>query len=180
MINLKLLIEKYGLRLKFITIILVSFVIVFGFFLSFFISQQRNLITDELRARGRILALTIAYDIEYGILTKGEALLRQLVRNVGEQKDIAYVEVMDEKGEILEGYYPIGNPPGLLDREDLARDKATNKYTTSLEGESIFEFLVPFLLHELEEAESDWILEPKTEEERKAEDTRRKKSDLFV
>jgi len=175
MINLKILIEKYGLRLIFITIILVSFVIVFGFFLSFFISQQRNLITDELRARGRILALTVAYDIEYGILTGGETLVRQLVRNVGEQRDVAYIEVMDEKGEILAGYYPIGNPRRLLEREDLERDEATAKYTTSLEGESIFEFLVPVLLHEIEEAESDWIIEQKTEEERKAEDTRIKK-----
>ena len=175
MISLKLLIEQYGLRSKFITIILVSFVIVFGFFLSFFISHQRKLVTDELRDRGSILALNLSYDMEFGILTKGGTLLRQLIRNVGQQRDVAYVEIMDEKGEILEGYYPTGNSQGFLDSEDLRIDKATTKYTTSLDGEPIFEFLVPVLLKEIEEAESDWIFERKTEGERKGEDTRIKR-----
>ena len=89
---------KFGLRLKFVTITIVSVVVIFGFFLSFFTSQQRRLLTEELLDRGRILAQNLAYDLEYGILIKGEALLRQLVRNVGEQKDIAYVEIIDEKG----------------------------------------------------------------------------------
>ena len=163
---------KFGLRLKFVTITIVSVVVIFGFFLSFFTSQQRRLLTEELLDRGRILAQNLAYDLEYGILTKGEALLRQLVRNVGEQKDIAYVEIIDEKGEILEGYYPMGNPRGLLNREDLGIDKATTKYTTSLEGESLLDLLVPVLVQETVEAKRDWFLEQEIEEGRKSNDTK--------
>ena len=162
---------KFGLRFKFVTIIFISLVLVVGPFLWFFISQQRRFLTDELVEKGKMLSESLAHNSEYGILTEDNVLLRLLIRYVEQYKDLSYIEIMDVTGRILSSYYPMGNPRTVLAKVNLGEEKLAINYTASLQGEPIYDFLVPVWTQIIEEAESDWLIEKEPEEGTHVEET---------
>lgn len=92
---------RFGLLLKFsisISILLILSAIVLSFLL---MGVERFRVEGDLKNKGRLLARNLAYNSEYGILSKNLENLRRLVEGVMEESDVIYVQIYDDKGKVL-------------------------------------------------------------------------------
>ncbi len=160
---------KFGLGFKFISVIVILVILFAGFILLFFIPEQRNALTNELMERGKILSQNLATNSTWGILTGDKIILSELIRDIPNQKDLGYVEIMNKRGDILSSYYPRVNPIALIEREKLHLDEPDIIYTVSMEGDAIYEYFYPVWVPVVEESESDWFMERETEDGATAE-----------
>jgi signal transduction histidine kinase/HAMP domain-containing protein len=91
----------FGLKVRFVLII--SCLILFtSVILSWFlIEKQGELIHQELEKRGESLVKNLAYNSEYGVLVESRDLLRNLIRGLAQQEDVAYIVIQDRRGDVL-------------------------------------------------------------------------------
>lgn len=127
------------LKANLATLILVSLTAVI--FSRVFINSQINMVQDELKSRGEVLARNLAYNSELGVLANDKDNLDKLLMGLAKEKDVAYVSIADSQGNILaetgrrEGkgsVYSFSNPvktkviPESLGPEGLAIAPAEN------------------------------------------------------
>ena len=81
----------------------VSLLIMFtSFSLSFFfIGHETSTIKSERMNYSDSLARNLAYNSEYGTLTKNTEILNNLVKGVFNERDVIAITIFDEKGKVL-------------------------------------------------------------------------------
>lgn len=91
----------YGLRLKFIALISLLFILTGSLLSGFFFKRTQEALEDELERRGLSLAKNLAYNSIYGVSMEDARALDRLVKGMLEEGDVAYVIITDTQGKIL-------------------------------------------------------------------------------
>ncbi|GAF88782.1 unnamed protein product, partial [marine sediment metagenome] len=72
-----------------------------GLLILFFITQQRTILTEELKKRGIALTRNLAYNCEYGVITEDGLILSELIEGIKKNQDISYAVVFNKEGKVL-------------------------------------------------------------------------------
>ncbi len=67
----------------------------------FFIMHEKDTIGTEQRRRADALAHNLAYTSEYGLLTRNNELLSELINGIMKEEDIIWAQITDEEGNVL-------------------------------------------------------------------------------
>jgi len=92
---------KFGLRLKFIALILGGifvFSVIYGWY---YLGQTKRILVEELQRRGIALTKNLSYNAKFGVLAEDRALLEQLIDGFYEDVGVAYVVIVNKEGHIL-------------------------------------------------------------------------------
>ena len=83
-----------------------SLVIISSLVLALLFTDQTNkMVRGQFEERGRILAGTLAYNAEYGLLTGNDEALKTLVKGAMDQPDVIFCVIKDSEGrEVLASY----------------------------------------------------------------------------
>ncbi len=91
----------FGLKVRFVLIISCLILFTSVILSAFLIKKQSGLIHKELEKRGESLVKNLAYNSEYGVLVENQDLLRNLIKGLAQQEDVAYIVIQDRKGTVL-------------------------------------------------------------------------------
>jgi|GEM_PF-1326889 len=92
---------KIGLRAKFIVASVLLVLLITVAFSIFFTRRQNMIIHAALKERGAALAMNLAYNCEYGVLTANSIILTNLIDGVFRQPDVAFCVVRDTEKNVL-------------------------------------------------------------------------------
>jgi signal transduction histidine kinase len=133
---------KFGLQIKITSFIIASAVLIAALSIVLLISRQQTLLTNELEARGRVIARNLASESEYGILTEDLVTLRELVLQAGDQPDLVYVEIMNDQGMLLASSSLRGRPLPRPEGEPPPRESLVNR-SKALGGGDLIDYHIP-------------------------------------
>ena len=88
----------FGLKVRFVLIISGLILFTSAILSGFLIERQSELIHKELEKRGESLVKNLAYNSEYGVLVENKDLLRNLIRGLAQQEDVAYIMIQNRNG----------------------------------------------------------------------------------
>ncbi len=91
----------FGIRLKTIIAATVLVVFVAGVLSIFFTKQVDRIIHADLKQMGEVLASNLAYNAEYGVLADNTDILKDFIKGVMQQSQVAYCVIQDIDGNIL-------------------------------------------------------------------------------
>jgi methyl-accepting chemotaxis protein len=80
------------------------------------IQIERSRVRAEIRNKGTALARNLAYNSEYGLLSGNKESLARLAKNALEE-DVAYVQILDNKGNVLVQEQKASSGATILDLE---------------------------------------------------------------
>ncbi|MFI5303237.1 MAG: methyl-accepting chemotaxis protein [Nitrospiria bacterium] len=92
---------KYGLRLKFVAIFSVLFLIQGALLGFFFVAREKTSLKDDMQQRGISLSKGLAYNSSYGVTVGDSDVLMGFLSGVLKEADVSYVVVMDKDGKVL-------------------------------------------------------------------------------
>src|SRR5712692_48668 len=67
----------------------------------YFLRQAQGVLTDELQRRALSLTKNLAHASQYGVLTRDEVILRQLVEGILQEDSVLLALIMDAQGAVL-------------------------------------------------------------------------------
>jgi signal transduction histidine kinase len=112
-----------GLRLKILLMLLVPLVIFAPITVAIVYGAVQTAITEQVDARGRVLAQQVAAVVLDEILTgEHHAAERAMIDIVSAQPDVAYAFVVDARSAVLAHTFPAAFPSDLAKAHDLLRD----------------------------------------------------------
>src|SRR3990170_7861846 len=137
-----------SIRLKFILILSVLFLLMGAVSAFFFIHRTEKQLHSNLVEKGEILAEDLAYNAIFGISMEDSEILGILIDGVINRKDIAYVIIYNSQGRELAFKDPlharkIVKPISPADNE-LSRDTAVSLMTIG-KGNSFYDIVVPVI-----------------------------------
>jgi signal transduction histidine kinase/HAMP domain-containing protein len=102
----------------------------------------KNVLQREAQARYDSIVTNVAFNAEYGVLTRNVPVLRQMARGAMQEKDVNFVEIKDVKGETLAADGQHKTPSrtashAVLLRRVSLQDDAEYLFGGAQEGESI-------------------------------------------
>src|SRR5262245_38144399 len=90
----------------------------------YFLRQAQGVLTDELQRRALSLTKNLAHASQYGVLTRDEVILQQLIDGILQEDSVLLARIMDAQGAVL--------AQGSKERADAAAPQSTiDQATTS-------------------------------------------------
>ena len=78
----------------------------------YFLRQAQGILTDELQRRALSLTKNLAHASQYGILTRDEEILRQLIDGILQEDSVLLALITDAQGTVLaQGSRNVQTPP---------------------------------------------------------------------
>lgn len=135
---------KTGLRKKFVTIIMLLVIGMSLVFFLFFFQEEKNSLTNALEKRGLALANNLARNVETYMSRPFFSELELLLQNLLDIKDIVYVAIFDQQGElaIIKSNQNIGIPLRLKPEEGSVQQEIVRRININNIG-PIIDFVVP-------------------------------------
>ena len=93
--------KKDSLKLKSITFISLTILIVSIILGGYFLFEIKDVYTNELQKRANSLVKNLSHNSEYGILTEDHEILKQLVNGMTSEEEVVFVVIADIEGNIL-------------------------------------------------------------------------------
>ena len=156
---------KLGLKFKIIITVIIFVILTFSVMEIFFYSQQKRILTEELKARGISLARNLAYNCKYGLITEDKIILNQLTYGVIKESDIIYSEIYNENEKIIaSSHLEYGSEIAKVQKiSDL---KAVDIRSNVHNGDyPVFDILIPVFVQGDESSETDWFFDSETEDD---------------
>jgi adenylate cyclase len=111
---------RLPLKLKLSLVITVLVVSTVGLVAAILLRQEQQTLTEEMTRRGRTIAESLAASVRQPLLANDELTLSLVLRDVLEDRDVAYVVVTDQDGRIV-GHGDIGQVGRPLERPRALR-----------------------------------------------------------
>jgi PAS domain S-box-containing protein len=92
---------RLSLHLKLVITIAVLLILAVSSLSLFLINHEKIIIHTDLKERGLVLADSLAYNAEYGVLTANTVILTRLIAGVMAQPDVVYCVIRDINGKVL-------------------------------------------------------------------------------
>ena len=160
-----------SLRVRSIIYITLMLTVLGGILTGVSITQQRNILHDELKKRGIALAESLAGSSTLNILLQDSKSIEKLATEAGKDDDVSYIFVEDSRGELLVGKEKEKiNIPGTIFRAAANADEpGINSFPAEGVG-LIYEVVVPVVTAErVKEEELDMFSMAEPESKKKDE-----------
>lgn len=92
---------RLSLHVKLVITIAVLLILAVSSLSLFLINHEKIIIHTDLKERGLVLADSLAYNAEYGVLTTNTVILARLIAGVMAQPDVVYCVIRDINGKVL-------------------------------------------------------------------------------
>jgi methyl-accepting chemotaxis protein len=147
------LITKLNLRMKFIAIISLLFIIQGALMSGFYLVQTTTSLKEELKQRGLSLAKNLAHNSLYGVMVGDTDVLNGYLSGISNELDVSYVMILDKQGKVL-----TATEKGIIGNvlSDDSAKKALNATSPdiyeydSLTGLNYYDIISPILTKTLE------------------------------
>lgn len=137
-----------SIRLKFIFLLGLLFLLMGAVTFFFFINRTKQQLHDKLIEKGVILAENLAYNATFGVSLEDSEILGILINGIVSRKDIAYVIIYDNKGRELAFKDPL-YVRKIIKPVALSADEFNSKTVISMntlnKGNSFYDILVPIV-----------------------------------
>jgi signal transduction histidine kinase/CheY-like chemotaxis protein len=140
-----------GLHFRWILTVSLIVLVSIGVTSFFVIGHESHLLRSELENRGLILTENLAFNSEFGVLTRNRQSLASLIQGVLKAEDTIYAGVVTETREILGEDGDIRLPRAIVDRA-VARD-APQATTMEIQGLGAVVLSAPVVI---ERFQDDW------------------------
>jgi len=150
---------RFGLRTKFISVAVIITLFMAGMLILFFITQQRTILTEELKKRGIALTRNLAYNCEYGVITEDEVILGQLIEGIKKHQDISYAVVFNKEGKVLAASSEESIFQQFPGNDGLRSNEEQIQYHVFEETGPVFDITVPIVIQEeIKLEDEDWFI----------------------
>jgi len=157
---------RFGLRTKFISIVIIIMLLMAGMLSLFFLSQQRTILTEELKKRGIALTRNLAYNCEYGVITEDEVILGQLIEGIKKHEDISYAVVFNEEGKVLAASSEESIFQQFPGKDCLKNGEGKVQHHVFEKTGPVFDITVPIVIEEETKIEDeDWLIRERQKKE---------------
>ncbi len=144
-----------GLRTKLIGSMIVILVLIAGMGLLFLSSRQKDFLVARSIEHGLAMAENLAKDSEYGLITEDSIILHQLVTRFKREKNVAYVQIVNQKGDVLAAD-PRAKSRGVFALEGNTR----STYRLVDKPEPLIDYVVPvYITAEESLPETEWFVD---------------------
>lgn len=157
---------RFGLRTKFISVAVIITLFMAGMLILFFITQQRTILTEELKKRGIALTRNLAYNCEYGVITEDGLILSELIEGIKKNQDISYAVVFNKEGKVLAASSEESIFQQFPGNDGLRSNEEQIQYHVFEETGPVFDITVPIVIQEqiiLED--EDWFIRERQEKD---------------
>jgi PAS domain S-box-containing protein len=130
-----------------------------GMLILFFITQQRTILTEELKKRGIALTRNLAYNCEYGVITEDGLILSELIEGIKKNQDISYAVVFNKEGKVLAASSEESILQQFPGKNSLKNGEVKIQYHVFEETGPVLDIAVPIVIQEqiiLED--EDWFI----------------------
>jgi PAS domain S-box-containing protein len=135
---------KIGLFVKFfisVSLLIAATSMVLSYFI---ISYEVATITENLKKRGVVMASTLAYDSEYGVLVGNAGIIKEGIQRIEVEEDVLYAVVYDKGGRVLAATDGIEGAPGTVEAAaSSARETLIQLYQSTALGEIVYDIALP-------------------------------------
>jgi len=137
-----------------------------GILILFFLSQQRKILTEELKKRGIALTRNLAYNCEYGVITEDEVILGQLIEGIKKHEDISYTAVFNKEGKVLAASHEESTFQRFPGKDRLKNNEVVIQYHVFEETGPVFDITVPIVIQEEIKLEDEaWFIRERQEKD---------------
>jgi sensor histidine kinase regulating citrate/malate metabolism len=157
---------RFGLRTKFISVAVIITLLMAGLLILFFLTQQRKILTEELKKRGIALARNLAYNCEYGVITEDEVILGEFIKGIKKNQDISYAVVFNKEGKVLAASSEESISQQFPGKDGLKNGEEQIQYHVFEETGPVYDITVPIVIQEeIKLEDEDWLIGDRQEKD---------------